>query len=117
MCMQKFDSHPDVLEWNSEEIIIPYRSPIDGRVHRYFPDFFIKMRNKQGIIENILIEVKPHAQTKAPAAKTGKPNRRYIYEVQNWGINSAKWEQAVNFCRERNWKFQIITEKELGLTF
>ena len=117
ICMQKFDAHPDIIEWSSEEIIIPYRSPIDGRVHRYFPDFHIKVRNKNGIVENILIEVKPAAQTTPPKAQTGKPTRRYITEVQTWGINSSKWQMARKYCEERGWKFQIITEKELGLKF
>lgn len=117
MLMQKFDSHPDVLEWSSEEIIIPYRSPIDNRIHRYFPDFHVKMRNRQGVIENVLIEVKPYAQTKPPAVQQGKPTRRYLNEVQTWGINSSKWKMAEEYCKDRGWKFQIITERELGLTF
>lgn len=117
MLMQKFDSHPDVLEWSSEEIIIPYRSPIDNRIHRYFPDFHVKMRNRQGVIENVLIEVKPYAQTKPPAVQQGKPTRRYLNEVQTWGINSSKWKMAEEYCKDKGWKFQIITEKDLGLTF
>ena len=114
--MQKFDEHPDVLEWSSEEIIIPYRSPIDGRVHRYFPDFFCKRRGRDGKIESILIEVKPHSQTKPPKVQS-KPTKRYIHEVQQWGINSSKWAMAEEYCRDRGWKFMIMTEKELGLKF
>jgi hypothetical protein len=116
MVMQKFDSHPDILEWSSEEIIIPYISPIDNRRHRYFPDFYMKKRNPDGTIENVIIEVKPFAQTKPPTVQN-KPNRRYITEVQTWGINSAKWKNAEAYCEDRGWKFQIITEKDLGLTF
>ena len=51
------DDNPSVLKWSSEEIVIPYRSPIDKKVHRYFPDFWIQIRNSQGIKEGILIEV------------------------------------------------------------
>jgi hypothetical protein len=64
--MMWLDTHPDVLEWSSEEIIIPYRSPIDGKVHRYFPDFYVRKKNKDGKIETILVEVKPYAQTQEP---------------------------------------------------
>ena len=117
MVMQKLDSHPDVLEWSSEEIIIPYRSPIDGKVHRYFPDFWVKKRDRQGNIVQDLIEVKPYKQTKQPAIMEGKPNRRYINEVMTWGINSAKWKAAQEYCKDRCWNFVIITEKELGLNF
>jgi hypothetical protein len=116
MVMQKVDSHPDILEWSSEEISIPSRSPLDNRRHRYFPDFYMKKRNPDGTIENVIIEVKPFAQTKPPTVQN-KPNRRYITEVQTWGINSAKWKNAEAYCEDRGWKFQIITEKDLGLTF
>lgn len=116
MVMQKLDSHPDVLEWGSEEIVIPYRSPIDGRVHRYFPDFYMKRRGVDGKIESVLIEVKPYAQTRPPVVQN-KPTRRYINEVATWGVNSAKWKMAEEYCRDRGWKFIIMTEKELGLKF
>lgn len=117
MLMSRFDLHPDVLLWSSEEFFIPYRSPIDGRVHRYFPDFWVRKKNaSDGRIVEVLIEVKPKAQTKPPAVQK-KPNRRYITEVQTWGINSAKWEAAEQYCKAKGWDFQIITEIELGLKF
>jgi hypothetical protein len=116
MLMQKFDTHPDVLEWGSEEIIIPYRSPLDNRIHRYFPDFLVKMKNRDGKIEEVLIEVKPLAQTKPPEIQS-KPTKRYINEVATWGVNSSKWKAAEEVCKDRGWRFQIITEKDLGLTF
>ena len=53
------DGSASILEWGSEEVIIPYRSPLDNRVHRYFPDFYIKYKNKQGKIIREIIEVKP----------------------------------------------------------
>jgi len=111
-CMLHFDSHPDVIEWSSEEIVIPYRSPIDNRIHRYFPDFFIRRKDKEGNIKAFLIEVKPKAQTKPPKLQT-KATKRYINEVATWGVNSAKWEQAEQYCKDRNWEFIKITEDEL----
>lgn len=112
--MRYFDSHPGVIEWASEEVIIPYVSPIDNRVHRYFPDFYVKMKNREGIIETLIIEVKPSAQTKEPQVQE-KRTRRYIKEVYTYGINQAKWQAAEEFCKDRRWQFKVMTEKELGI--
>jgi hypothetical protein len=115
-CMRYFDDNPNVLKWSSEEVIVPYKSPLDGRYHRYFPDFLIRIKNKQGQLETIMIEVKPFKETKEP-----KPQKRlsknYLYEVKTWSINKSKWEAAIEFCKDRKWKFMIITEKELGIKY
>lgn len=115
--MVEFDTNQDVLHWGSEEIIIPYKSPIDGKWHRYFPDFVIKMRDKTGSIKVKMIEVKPLAQTRPPAPyEIGKrPTKKYLTEVARYGINNAKWKAAREFCADRGWEFVIITEKELRL--
>ena len=114
------DKHPSILEWCSEEVIIPYLSPIDNKVHRYFPDFLVKKKTKSGSLETVLIEVKPRSQTRPPdpknaITKTGRRSPRYLREVKQWGINEAKWEAAKKFCEDRKWRFQIMTEKELGV--
>lgn len=108
------DSHPSVLQWSSEEIVIPYRSPLDGRVHRYFPDFYVKKVNGEGKVESAIIEVKPLSQSVPPKVQS-KPTRRYIKEVATYGINQAKWKAAKEFCEERSWKFVVMTERELGI--
>lgn len=118
--MRYLDIHPDVCEWSSEEFFIPYRSPIDGKVHRYFPDFLVKQINKNGERETILIEVKPKAQTMPPNPSkkntpTGKVSRKYLNEVKNWGINQAKWKAAEEYCLDRKWKFSIMHEEHLGI--
>lgn len=112
--MRYLDQHQSVLEWGSEELVIPYRSPIDGRVHRYFTDFIVKQINSNGIKEVVVIEVKPKAQTKPPEKKS-KITKRYINEVKTWGVNQAKWEAAEAFCKDRGWKFQIMHEDHLGV--
>lgn len=115
--MVEFDTNDNVLEWASEEIQIPYVSPIDGKRHRYFPDFVVKMRDRDGKVIVKMIEVKPLAQTKPPPPhQTGKrPSRKYLTEVTTYGINSAKWKAAREFCKDRGWEFVIITERELKL--
>jgi len=117
LLMQNLDSHPDVISWGSEEIVVPYRSPIDNRMHRYFVDFIVTTLNKQGFKETSLIEVKPAAQTRPPVITESKKSRRYIQEVMTWGVNEAKWKAATAYCEERGWKFKIFTEKELGIKF
>ena len=101
------DNTPSVQEWGSEEIAIPYISPADGKRHRYYPDFYVKVNGKK-----YMVEVKPARQTKEP--KTQKRHtKRYISEVVTWSINKAKWKAATEFCKDYGWEFMLITEKEL----
>ena len=112
-CMLYFDRNDNVVKWGSEEIVIPYRSPLDRRVHRYFVDFIIKVRTTKGELETHLIEVKPYKQTKPPKIPSRK-TKRYLNEVTTYLVNEAKWKAANEYCEDRRWKFQIITENELG---
>lgn len=112
------DNHPSVTSWGSEEVIIPYKSPIDGRWHRYFPDIYVEQININGEKQKLLIEIKPSAQTVPPdpsKAKTakGRHSRRYLNEVMTWGVNDAKWKAAREYCADRGWHFQIMTEKHI----
>ena len=119
---KRCDIHPDVVWWASEEMAIPYRSPIDGKAHRYFPDVIVNIINKKtGKPGTVMIEIKPYAQTRPPdikkknATKTGRVSRRYLNEVKTWGVNEAKWNAAKRYCDQRGWEFQIYTEHELGI--
>ena len=112
--MQYCDSTTNVLEWGSEEIALPYRSPIDNRVHRYFPDFYIKIRETTGQIKRYIIEIKPKKQTIAPLVQKRK-TKSYIYEVCEYAKNQAKWKAAQEFCEDRRWEFKVLTENELGI--
>lgn len=112
--MRYLDSHPDILEWASEEIAIPYYSPVDKRIHRYFPDFWVKMLSTDKQINTMLIEIKPEIQTRQPIQRD-KITRRYITELKTYGVNTAKWKAAKKFCDDNNWYFKVLTEKELGI--
>ena len=112
--MMRLDEDPNIISWGSEEIVIPYRSPLDNKIHRYFVDFIVTKINKQGIKETVLIEVKPAKQTKPPKVQKNI-TRKYITEVKTWGVNEAKWKAAKEYCDDRKWKFYIFTEKELGV--
>jgi hypothetical protein len=106
--MRSLDSDPSVIHWSSEEVVIPYKSPVDGRYHRYFVDFWVK--KKDG---TYLLEVKPFHQTQPP--KVAKKTKRYINEVLTYGVNEAKWKAAQEYCADRGWRFQLLTEHELGI--
>ena len=108
------DKNQNILEWASEEIAIPYRSPIDNRVHRYFPDFYMKVKETNGKIKNYVIEVKPAKQTKPPK-KPKRQTKGYIREAYEYARNQAKWKMAKEFCADRQWEFTVVTEKELGI--
>ena len=108
------DKNQNILEWASEEIAIPYRSPIDNRVHRYFPDFYMKVKETNGKIKNYVIEVKPAKQTKPPK-KPKRQTKGYIREAYEYAKNQAKWKMAKEFCADRQWEFKVVTEKELGI--
>lgn len=112
--MRYLDAHKDIIEWSSEELIIPYRSPIDNKIHRYFPDFKIKKKSKDGHQETIVVEIKPAKEVKPPIPQQ-KKTKQYLREVYTWGVNSAKWQAATSYCEDRKWKFMILTEHELGI--
>jgi len=106
------DNSPEVIEWSSEELRIPYISPKDSRIHQYFPDFWLTKKDKNGKINTFIIEVKPAKQTRPPKIQT-KQTRKYLTEVVLWGVNQAKFKAATEYCNKREWKFIIITENEL----
>ena len=113
--MSRLDTNPNVLQWGSEEVIVQYRSPLDNKIHRYFPDFWVKLKKPDGTIHESLIEIKPFYQTQEP--KQNKNRNRYLTEVKTYVINNEKWKYARAYCKQRGWDFIIVTEKDLGLTF
>ena len=113
--MQYCDDNMNILEWGSEEMYVWYKSPIDNRAHRYFPDFYIKVRETTGKINKMVIEVKPKKQCMEPK-RPKKKTRGYIYEVREYARNQAKWKAAKSYCLDRGYEFKILTENELGIT-
>ena len=112
--MRYCDCNQNILEWGSEEYVIPYRSPLDNKIHRYFPDFYIKVNEKNGHIKKYLIEIKPKRQCVEPKVQKNK-TRGYLYEVYEYARNQAKWKAAKSFCADRLWEFKVLTEDELGI--
>ena len=110
--MKYCDLNENILEWGSEELALPYLSPLDNKIHRYFPDFYIKVKESSGKIKKYIIEVKPKKQTIEPIPQK-KKTKGYIYEVMEYAKNQAKWKAAKEFCEDRQWIFKVITEDEL----
>ena len=108
------DRNEKVIEWGSEEVIVPYRSPWDGKMHRYFPDFYIKIKQGDGTYKKFIIEVKPKAQCKQPIKSPKRKTKRWYNEVKTWGINQAKWKCATDYCDNRGMEFKILTEDHLN---
>ena len=110
--MKYLDEQPNVVWWASEELPIPYKSPVDQKVHRYFPDFIARIRQIDKEI-TVVMEVKPFNQTQLPKQK--RRTQKFLQEVATYAVNQEKWRAADLFCKEHGWKFMLITEKELGL--
>jgi len=111
--MKWCDSSEKILQWSSEEVVIPYISPIDNKRHRYFPDFLIQTAKGW-----FLIEVKPQIESRPPKKKLVenlnlKKKRRYMKSVRTWLVNEAKWIAAKKVCDVEGWTFEIFTEKQL----
>lgn len=108
------DLNENIISWGSEEFWIPYVSPVDNRVHRYFPDFIIKVKEQTGEIKTYIIEVKPKKQTIPPKQKS-RVTKSFLYEAKTYAVNQAKWKAADEFCKDRMIEFKVITEDELGI--
>tara|TARA_B100000945_G_scaffold312794_1_gene307822 strand:- start:79 stop:531 length:453 start_codon:yes stop_codon:yes gene_type:complete len=110
------DTNENILLWASEEFSIPYVSPLDRRVHQYYPDFLIKVQEGGGAIRDYVIEVKPKRQCIPPKRKS-KVTKSYIYEAKTYEVNKAKWRAAEDWCKDRRLTFKVITEDELGIKY
>ena len=106
------DTNEKILEWGSEELVIPYKSPLDNKWHRYFPDFYIKYLDNQGNVRRSVIEIKPKRFCEAPKIQSRK-SKKYIYEVTEYAKNQAKWKAAKEYCEDRRYEFKILTEDHL----
>lgn len=101
------EDNPKVKLWNSEEVVVPYVSTVDKKLHRYFVDLLIQMDDKK----TYLVEIKPKNQTIAP--KKRRKTKKYINEVLTYAKNNDKWEAANQFAEHKGWKFQVWTEETL----
>lgn len=102
------DQNPNVVEWASEEISIPYFNPVYNRRAKYYPDLFIK--TKEG--KRFIIEIKPKKETVPPIERQRK-TQKYMTECATYAINQAKWQAVTEVADRNNTTFQIWTEDTL----
>ena len=105
------DENKNVVRWGSEEVIIPYYSPVDKKTHKYYTDFIAEIKSSNGDIKTYIIEVKPKKQTIPPKKK--KKTRSYIKECLTYSVNEAKWKSARAYCKNNGWTFIILTEDDI----
>ena len=103
------DTNPSILKWASEEVFIPYRSPLDNRIHRYFPDCWLRYKNSKGEIIETIWEIKPKKHTVPPKIPKRK-TKTWKYNAEQYVINNAKWTACKKYCEKKGYDFQIITE-------
>jgi hypothetical protein len=104
------DRNKDIIAWASEEVPIKYYSPLDKRIHRYFPDFIVKTSTGKKYI----IEIKPYKQCFQPKPPK-KKTKAFMRESFEYIKNQAKWKAARAYCEDKGFEFKIMTEKELGI--
>ena len=115
--MLYLDLNDSVIKWSSETIIVPYKD-LEGKMHRYYPDFYYQIKNSSNpaLIENVLVEIKPAKELLPPIKplnETTKGLTNYEYAIRTYMKNKLKWEASVNYCNQRGWKFVLITEDHL----
>jgi len=108
------DLNENVIGYASEEIPIRYYDPTTKKVRRYYPDMFVKIKQKNGSIKKLLIEIKPKKQTVEPKVPKRK-TKSYLYEQLTYIKNQSKWEAAREFCLDNGLEFKIMTEDDLGI--
>ena len=108
------DKNDAIIDWGSEEVIVPYLSPMDGKIHRYFPDFYMKVRQADGSTKKFIIEVKPKSQCKQPVKNPKRRTTKWFNEVKTFAINQAKWKSAREFCEDKGMEFKIFTEDHIN---
>lgn len=113
--MRYCDLNESVNQWQSEEFWIPYKSPLDGKIHRYFPDFFVKYKDSKGNTRTVVIEIKPKKEVLMPEQNPKRRTKAWANKVQTWVVNQAKWKAAKEFCDDRKYEFRIMTEEDLGI--
>ena len=66
------------------------------------PRLEVKSRRVGGATYQVPLEVKPKRQVEGPTIQKKKP-KAYVTEVKTLATNTAKWEAANDYCRDRLW--------------
>lgn len=110
------DLNESVQSWQSEEKVVWYYDPVSKKKRRYFPDFIVNYKNKDGIMMTEMVEIKPYKQIIGPPENPKRRTKAWVNSVYTYITNKAKWEAAMKYCEDRGWSFRLVSEKELGLS-
>jgi hypothetical protein len=127
--MYWLDNKKEIIKWGAECLRIPYQMTHfdngDMRVkeHSYYPDFYYEMRNKDGVLKQVVVEVKPMKEYKmVQLLKEGKLEvpekgikklKSFEYDLKMAYKNKNKWETMIRWCDKKGYDFIIITEEHL----
>lgn len=103
------DASDAVIGYTSEEVVIPYWSAVDQKMHRYFVDFMIHVTTPAGS-KKYLIEVKPKEQTEPPKKTKSK---YYQSQCLTYVQNIEKWKAAKEWAVKNGIEFVVMTEVDL----
>lgn len=111
--MKYCDENPNILRWMSEERAIWYSDPVSKKKRRYFPDFIIQFKRKDGIIIEEVVEIKPQRQVKGPNPNPKRRTRSWMNECLTYATNLAKWAAATEWAEDRGMNFRLLTEQDV----
>lgn len=109
------DTKEEVVIWSSEPVEIKYWSSLDNKEHKYYPDFYMKVK-KGEVFEEYLVEIKPEAQIRKPEPpkkNSKKALKSYKFLAEQYIKNRNKYAYAKQWAEERGWKFIVLTENSL----
>lgn len=129
--MVYFDNNPNIIRWGAECLKIPYQlthyNNYDTTVkdHSYYPDFYYELKNSDGIIKHVVVEVKPYKEYKMvqdlnegrltmPEGNI-KKLRNFEYDFKMANKNNAKWQNMIEWCNKKGYEFIIVTEHQLKM--
>ena len=110
------DLNESVQSWQSEDKVVWYWDPVSKKKRRYFPDFIVNYKNKEGVMMTEMVEIKPYKQIIGPPENPKRRTKAWVNSVYTYITNKAKWEAAMKYCEDRGWSFRLVSEKELGLS-
>lgn len=107
------DLNKFIKNFSLEPFPIPYVKPTDGKVHRYYIDFYVEFMSGH----KVLVEIKSFNETVKPLKPkkiTPKTAQQFNEAIQTYLINISKWKACEEFAKSHDMKFMILTERELS---
>jgi len=111
--MKWLDDNPNVIKWMSEERAIWYYDPVAKKKRRYFPDFIVKYKRRDGVVIEEVVEIKPHKHVTGPNPNPKRRTKAWVNECLTYATNQAKWKAATEWAEDRGMNFRLLTEQDV----